>query len=78
MREQKFDGLVITGAPVEQMQFEEVDYWEELCEVIDWSETHVYSTLHICWGAQAGLYHRYAIPNIRCPPRCSASIRTAC
>ena len=66
---QKFDGLVITGAPVEQMEFEEVDYWEELCEVIDWSETHVYSTFHICWGAQAGLYHRYAIPKYPLPAK---------
>src|SRR3989304_4088858 len=61
VRDDKFDGLIITGAPVEQMQFEEVDYWRELCDVMDWSETHVYSTFHICWGAQAGLYHRYGI-----------------
>ena len=58
----KFDGLIITGAPVEQLEFEEVDYWAELQEVMDWSETHVYSTFHICWAAQAGLYHRYAVP----------------
>jgi len=62
VHEQKFDGLVITGAPVEQMEFEQVDYWQELQEIIDWSESHVYSTFFICWGAQAGLYHRYGIP----------------
>jgi len=60
--EEKFDGLVITGAPVEHLPFEEVDYWDELCAILDWKETHVYSTFHICWGAQAGLYHRYGVP----------------
>ncbi|MCD7749673.1 MAG: homoserine O-succinyltransferase [Oscillospiraceae bacterium] len=57
-----FDGLVITGAPVELMPFEEVDYWPELCEIMEWSKTHVHSTLHICWGAQAALYYHYGIP----------------
>lgn len=61
-RNQKFDGLIITGAPVEQMPFEEVDYWEELCEIMEWSKTNVQSTLHICWGAQAGLYYHFGIP----------------
>ena len=56
-----FDGLVITGAPVELMPFEEVDYWPELCEIMEWSKTHAHSTLHICWGAQAGLYYHYGI-----------------
>ncbi len=56
-----FDGMVITGAPVEKMAFEEVDYWEELCEIMEWSKTHVHSTFHICWGAQAGLYYHYGI-----------------
>ena len=56
-----FDGLIITGAPVEKMDFEEVDYWDELCEIMEWSKTHVYSTFHICWGAQAGLYYHYGI-----------------
>ena len=56
-----FDGLIITGAPVEHLPFEEVDYWEEFTQVIDWSKTHVFSTLHICWGAQAGLYYRYGV-----------------
>lgn len=58
----KFDGLVITGAPVEKMAFEEVNYWNELLKVMEWSKHHVYSTLHICWGAQAGLYYHYGIP----------------
>lgn len=61
IRYRKYDGLVITGAPVEDMTFEDVDYWEELCEIMDWAETHVTSTLHICWGAQAGFYHYYGI-----------------
>lgn len=56
-----FDGLIITGAPVEQMEFEKVDYWAELEKIMDWSESHTKSTLHICWGAQAGLYHHYGI-----------------
>jgi homoserine O-succinyltransferase len=62
VRRQKFDGLVITGAPVEHLPFEEVEYWDELCAIMDWAATHVFSTLYICWGAQAGLYHRYRIP----------------
>jgi len=60
----RFDGLIITGAPVETLPFEEVDYWDELAKVIDYSERSVYSTLHICWGAQAGLYRRYKIPKV--------------
>ena len=62
VKSRTFDGLVITGAPVELMPFEEVDYWPELCEIMEWSKTHVHSTLHICWGAQAGLYYHYGIP----------------
>lgn len=62
IKNSKFDGLIITGAPVEQIPFEEVDYWEELTQIMDWSLSHVYSTLHICWGAQAGLYYHYGIP----------------
>ena len=62
VKSRTFDGLVITGAPVELMEFEEVDYWPELCEIMEWSKTHVHSTLHICWGAQAGLYYHYGIP----------------
>lgn len=61
VRERKFDGLIITGAPVENIAFEEVDYWEELCDIMDWCEEHVTSTLHICWGAQAAFYHYYGI-----------------
>ena len=61
VKHQKFDGLIITGAPVEHMEFEAVDYWAELTEIMDWSNTNVTSTLHICWGAQAGLYHHYGI-----------------
>lgn len=61
VRKEKFDGLVITGAPVEHLPFEEVDYWDELCAIMDWAETNIFSTLYICWGAQAGLYHRYRI-----------------
>ena len=61
IKNQKFDGFIITGAPVEQMEFEEVTYWEELKEIMDWTTTNVTSTFHICWGAQAGLYHHYGI-----------------
>ena len=61
LKDRKFDGMVITGAPGEQMDFEEVDYWPELCKIMEWSKTHVHSTFHICWGAQAGLYYHYGI-----------------
>ncbi len=67
VRSEKFDGLIITGAPVEQMEFEEVDYWDELTRIMDWAETNVESTFYICWGAQAGLYHRYGIPKYPLP-----------
>lgn len=67
VRGEKFDGLIITGAPVEQMPFEEVDYWTELTRLFDWAETNVESTFYICWGAQAGLYHRYGIPKYDLP-----------
>ena len=62
IKNQNLDGLIITGAPVEQMEYEEVDYWDEVCEIMEWSKTHVTSTLHLCWGAQAGLYYHYGIP----------------
>lgn len=62
VKDQKFDGFIITGAPVETMEFEEVAYWDELADIMEWSKTHVFSTLHICWGAQAGLYYHYGIP----------------
>lgn len=61
VKNETFDGLIITGAPVEQLEFEEVDYWDELCEIMEWSKHNVYSTFHICWGAQAGLYYHYGI-----------------
>jgi len=61
IRHRKYDGLIITGAPVELLEFEEVDYWKSLCEVLEWSKTNVTSTLHICWGAQAGLFYHYGI-----------------
>jgi len=61
VKDRTFDGMIITGAPVEQMEFEEVEYWEELCEIMEWTKTHVHSTFHICWGAQAGLYYHFGI-----------------
>ena len=61
VKDRYFDGLVITGAPVEKMEFEEVEYWDELTKIMEWSKTHVHSTLHICWGAQAGLYYHFGI-----------------
>ena len=61
LKHRKFDGMVITGAPVENMAFEDVDYWDELCQIMEWSKTNVHSTFHICWGAQAGLYYHYGI-----------------
>lgn len=62
VRNERFDGLIITGAPVENLDFTEVDYWDELCEIMAWSKTNVFSTLHICWAAQAGLWYHYGIP----------------
>ena len=64
IRHNKYDGMVITGAPVEHLPFEEVDYWDELCEIMEWSKRNVHSTFHICWGAQAGLYYHYGIKKI--------------
>ena len=69
LKDRKFDGMVITGAPVEQMDFENVDYWDELCEIMEWSKTHVHSTFHICWGAQAGLYYHYGIRKQQLPEK---------
>ena len=65
IKEQRFDGLVITGAPVENLEFEQMDYWPELTSVLEWANTHVFSTLYICWGAQAGMFHHYGIPKYR-------------
>lgn len=62
VKDKRYDGLIITGAPVELLDFEDVDYWDELCEIMEWSKTNVYSTFHICWGAQAGIYFHYGIP----------------
>jgi len=62
IKHRKYDGMIITGAPVENLDFTDVDYWPELCEIMEWTKTHVHSTLHICWGAQAGLYYHYGIP----------------
>jgi homoserine O-succinyltransferase/O-acetyltransferase len=62
VKENRYDGMVITGAPVEQISFDQVDYWPELCAIMEWTKTNVYSTLHICWGAQAGLFYHYGVP----------------
>jgi len=69
IRDHKYDGLIITGAPVELLDFEEVDYWESLCDILEWSKTHVSSTMHICWGAQAGLYYHYGIKKYPLPSK---------
>ncbi len=69
IRSEKFDGFIITGAPVEQMPFKDVDYWEELKEIMEWSKTHVTSTLHLCWGAQAGIYYHYGIDKVPLPEK---------
>lgn len=69
IKHQRYDGLIITGAPVEHIEFEEVDYWDALCEVMEWSKTMVSSTLHICWGAQAGLYYHYGIKKYPLPTK---------
>lgn len=69
IRNKKYDGFIITGAPVEMMDFEDVEYWQELCEIMRWTRTHVHSTLHICWGAQAGLYFHYGIPKHLLPEK---------
>ena len=69
IKDRKFDGLIITGAPVENLDFTDVDYWPELCRIMEWSRSHVYCTLHICWGAQAGLYYHYGIPKYSLPQK---------
>ncbi|MCD7775524.1 MAG: homoserine O-succinyltransferase [Clostridiales bacterium] len=66
---EKFDGMIVTGAPLEQMEFEEVDYWPELCKIFEWAETNVYSTFYICWGAQAGLYYHYGLKKYPLPEK---------
>lgn len=77
VRGRRYDGMIITGAPVEQLPFEDVEYWQELCSIMDWSRTHVHSTLHICWGAQAALYHHYGIKKVPLEKSSSACSRTA-
>ena len=69
IKDRKFDGMIITGAPVENLDFAEVDYWPELCRIMDWTRAHVHSTLHVCWGAQAGLYYHYGIPKHSLPQK---------
>ena len=69
VRHKKYDGMIITGAPVEDMAFEEVAYWDEVAEIMEWSKSHVYSTFHICWGAQAGLYYHYGVPKYQVPEK---------
>ena len=69
VKDRNFDGMIITGAPVEQLPFEEVEYWDELCEIMAWSKRHVHSTLHLCWGAQAGLYYHFGIPKYQLPAK---------
>lgn len=71
VKHRKFDGLIITGAPIEHLKFEDVDYWKELTEIMDWTKTNVTSVLHICWGAQAALYHHYGIGKFELPKKCS-------
>ncbi len=71
VRDNTFDGMIITGAPVEQLDFEDVDYWDELCDIMKWSKTNVFSTFHICWGAQAGLYYHYGVPKHQLPEKLS-------
>jgi len=71
VKDEKFDGMIITGAPIETMEFTEVDYWNELCKIMAWSRTNVYSTLHICWGAQAGLYYHFGVPKYALPHKLS-------
>ncbi len=75
LKDRRYDGMIITGAPVETFDFESVDYWDELCEIMDWSRENVYSTLHICWGAQAGLYHHHHVNKQALPQKLSGIFR---
>ena len=70
VKNRRFDGMIITGAPVEQLEFEEVNYWDELTEIFEWTKTHVTSTLHICWASQAGLYYHYGVPKYSLEEKC--------
>ncbi len=76
VKDRKFDGMIITGAPVEKLAFEDVEYWDELCEIMEWSKTHVHSTLHVCWGAQAGLYYHYGLEKYDLPQKLFGLYRT--
>ena len=76
VKDRTYDGLIITGAPVENLDFCDVEYWDELCQIMEWSKEHVHATLHICWGAQAGLFYHYGIQKHTLPERCSASSPT--
>lgn len=78
MKDSYYDGMIVTGAPVEQMPFEEVTYWDEITEIFDWARTHVTSTLYICWAAQAGLYHFMVSRNMICRLKCSVSSVIPC
>jgi len=69
VKDKYYDGMIITGAPVELLDFEDVDYWNELCEIMEWTKTHVYSTMHLCWGAMAGLYYHYGVPKYELPQK---------
>ena len=69
VKHKHYDGMIITGAPVEHLEFEDVEYWQELCEIMEWTKTHVHSTFHICWGAQAGLYYHYGIQKKQMPEK---------
>ena len=73
-----YDGCIITGAPVEHLSFADVDYWEELQQIMEWTKTHVFSTMHICWGALAGLHYHFGIPNMTCRKKCSGSSHMPC
>ena len=76
IKDKRFDGFIITGAPVEQMPFEDVDYWEELKRIMEWTKTNVVSTLHLCWGAQAGIYYHYGIDKVQLPEKRSGLFGT--
>ena len=78
LKDEKFDGMIITGAPVENMEFEEVNYWDEITKIFDWSRTHVTSTMYICWAAQAGLYHHYGIQKHLLPKKMFGIFRQHC
>lgn len=77
VRNERFDGMIITGAPIEDLDYEDVDYWNELCEIMDYSRENVYSTIHLCWGALAGLYYHFGVRKVHLPEKCSACSSTA-